>query len=73
MLAFPNKFENYDVDKSGGITLKELAEAVSVQEHFKETEKAFNVADKNGDGQIDCMEFKAAPYRFEDEPTCPTE
>ena len=72
-LPFPDKFENYDLDKSGEITLKELAEAISVHEHSKETEKAFKLADKNGDGEIDCMEFKKAPYRFEHQPSCPTE
>ena len=71
-LPFPDKFQNYDLDKSGGITLRELAEAISVQEHSKETEKAFNLADKNGDGEIDCNEFKAAPYLFEHQPSCPS-
>ena len=71
-LPFPNKFENYDLDKNGGITLEELAQAIRVDEHVKETVEAFKRADKNDDGQIDCSEFKHAPYLFEDSPTCPT-
>ena len=70
-LPFPDKFENYDLDGSGGITLEELATAISVEEHSKETLNGFQLADKDGDGQIDCSEFKAAPYLFEHQPSCP--
>ncbi|CAB4014420.1 EF-hand calcium-binding domain-containing 1-like [Paramuricea clavata] len=69
-VPLPDQFENYDLDKSGGITLEELAEAINVEEHSKETVKAFQLADKDGDGQIDCSEFKAAPYLFAHEPSC---
>ena len=68
---FPDKFENYDLDGSGGITLEELAKAIRVEEHSRETLKGFQLADKDGDGQIDCSEFKAAPYLFEHQPSCP--
>ncbi len=69
-VPFPDKFENYDLDKSGEITLEELAKAIHVKEHTKETAKAFQLADKDGDGQIDCSEFKTAPYLFEHHPSC---
>ncbi len=69
-LPFPDKFENYDLDKSGGITLEELAKAISGEKHTKETVKAFLAADTDGDKKIDCSEFKAAPYLFAHDPTC---
>ena len=50
--------------------MKELAKATNVREHAKETEIAFNEADKNHDGQIDCAEFMRAPYLFAHRPTC---
>jgi hypothetical protein len=71
-LPFPDKFQNYDLDTSGKITLEELAKAISVDEHSKETLKAFKLADQNGDGGINCKEFEKAPYLFEHKPTCPT-
>ena len=36
---FPEKFENYDLDKNGAITLEELAQAMHVEEHAKGTER----------------------------------
>lgn len=72
-VPFPDKFDNYDADKNGGITLEELAKTTKVNENAKLTRKAFQKADKDGDGQIDCSEFKAAPYLFAHQPSCWTE
>ncbi len=69
-LPLPDKFENYDLDKSGGITLEELAKAIYVEKHSKEVVKAFLAADTDGDKKIDCSEFEAAPYLFEHKPSC---
>ena len=69
-IPFPSTFAKYDLDKNGGITLEELAEALNVVVHAKETEKAFRKADRNGDGQIDCDEFKEAPFLFSHRPKC---
>ena len=67
---FPEKFEDYDHDKNGAITLEEFAQAMSAEEHAKGTERAFHLADENEDGKIDCSEFKNAPYLFEHQPSC---
>ena len=69
-VPFPSPFAKYDLDKDGGITLEELARALSVVEHAKATEKAFRRADRNGDGQIDCTEFKESPFLFAHRPKC---
>ena len=67
---FPEKFENYDLDKDDAITLEELAQVINVEEHTKGTERAFHLADENEDGKIDCSEFKNAPYLFDHQPLC---
>ena len=69
-MPFPSPFAKYDLDKDGGITLEELARALNVVEHAKGTEKAFRKADRNGDGQIDCTEFKESPFLFAHRPKC---
>ena len=69
-IPLPEKFDVYDVNADGRITLEELAKATNVREHAKGTEMAFNEADKNHDGQIDCAEFTKAPYLFAHRPTC---
>ena len=67
---FPNRFSECDLNGDGFLTLKELAKAANVKEHSKATIHAFNLADRNDDGKIDCQEFKVAPYLFEHRPTC---
>ena len=69
-IPLPSTFAKYDLNKDGGITLDELAKALNVAEHAKGTEIAFRKADGNGDGQIDCDEFKEAPYLFVHRPKC---
>ena len=69
-MPLPSTFAKYDLDKDGGITLEELAKALNVMKHAKATEKAFRRADRNGDGQIDCDEFKESPFLFAHRPKC---
>ena len=67
---FPGRFDDYDINKDGQITLKEFAKATNTKEHSKVTEAAFKEANKNGGDGIDCDEFKAAPFLFNHDPTC---
>ena len=67
---FPEKFENYDRDNNGEISLKELALATSAEQHANGTERAFHLADKDEDGKIVCSEFKNAPFLFDHQPSC---
>ena len=69
-LPLPSTFAKYDQDKDGGVTLEEMAKALNVVKHAKGTEIAFRKADRNGDGKIDCDEFKEAPYLFAHRPKC---
>ena len=66
----PSKFGEYDLNKDGGVTLEELAEALEVAEHAEGTEIAFRRADRNGDGQLNCEEFQDGPFLFNHRPTC---
>ena len=67
---FPDVLSSYDRDMDGAIDLEEFSQAVNADEHAKSTEKVFNIADENGDGEIDCNEFKNAPYFFGHRPAC---
>ena len=67
---FPDMFGSYDRDMDGMIDLEEFSQAVNADEHAKGTQKVFNIADENGDGEIDCTEFKNAPYLFGHRPAC---
>ena len=67
---FPDALGSYDHDMDGMIDLEEFSQAVNADEHAKSTEKVFNIADENGDGEIDCNEFKNAPYLFGHRPAC---
>ena len=67
---FPERFDVYDTNKDGQITLKELAKATNTKEHSKATKAAFQKANTNGGNGIDCNEFKAAPFLFNHDPTC---
>ena len=67
---FPDALGSYDRDMDGMIDLEEFSQAVNADEHAKSTEKVFNIADENGDGEIDCNEFKNAPYLFGHLPAC---
>ena len=60
----------YDLNGDGAVSLELLAKAINVEVHSKETVEAFNLADKNDDGKIDCEEFKATLYLFKHRPTC---
>lgn len=70
MSPFPETFDEYDLDKNKRITLEELAQELNVKQSDKETKEAFNLADENGDGELNCSEFTTAPYIFEHSPSC---
>ena len=67
---FPDTFGSYDRDMDGMIDLEEFSQGINAEEHGKGTQKVFNIADENGDGEIDCTEFKNAPYLFRHRPAC---
>ena len=67
---FPDALSSYDRDMDGMIDLEEFSQAVNADKHAKSTKKVFNIADENGDGEIDCQEFKNAPYLFGHRPAC---
>lgn len=69
-IPLPDRFDEYDLDGDSAISLEELAKATHVDAHSKAAIDAFNLADKNDDGKIDCREFNAAPYLFKHRPTC---
>ena len=69
-IPLPSTFGEYDLNKDGGVTLEELAKALKVKEHAEGTEAAFQKADKNKDGQLNCEEFQESPFLFDSQPTC---
>jgi Ca2+-binding EF-hand superfamily protein len=52
-------FSQYDVNKDGNISMKELEDGMvqTGQFSFDEARQAFEIADINGDGEIDIAEF----------------
>lgn len=65
----PCKFANYDIDNSGGIDLKEFAEALDMKED--EVKTAFKLADKNNDNTLSCIELLQGPFTFKCRVVCP--
>ncbi|XP_025106948.1 uncharacterized protein LOC112571836 isoform X2 [Pomacea canaliculata] len=58
-VRMPDKFENYDVDGDGRITLSELRYVTGATEGAAE---AFSAADVDGDGLLDEEEFQATMW-----------
>ena len=69
-IPVPTSFGEYDLNGDGGVTLDELAKALKVEEHAKGTEIAFQKADRNRDGKLNCEEFQDGPFLFNHRPTC---
>lgn len=67
---FPCNFQQYDADKNGLISKNEFATALNLETSEKEFDGNFNMADKSGDGYLDCSEFEMAPFQFKCKPEC---
>ena len=59
-------FLQYDVNKDGNISQKELEDGMvqTGQFSFDEARQAFEIADINGDGEIDIAEFVQVTQHF---------
>ena len=70
---FPCKFDEYDADDSGGITIEEFAKALNAKVGEAQLGEAFQKADINKDGTINCRELSKAPFDFRCKVACPSE
>ena len=69
-IGFPCDFSKYDTDKDGKISKEELLVTLRMkQNQVGDLKRPFEDVDKNGDGGIDCGEFKTSKFEFKCEPT----
>ena len=64
----PSKFQAFDVNEDGKITIDEFVETLNIP--LRKAEELLKIADNNEDEMVSCQEFVEAELKFDGEPSC---
>ncbi|KAK6183617.1 hypothetical protein SNE40_011059 [Patella caerulea] len=65
VIPLANRLDAFDIDDDGFVSKKEFGIAINDDESNDDFNKAFHIADKNGDGKLTPSELYKGPFLFE--------